>query len=42
MLKSLKLNKKPEDKRTKKEEKEEPRNQKDFDLLDYYLNLHFT
>ena len=42
MLKSLKPNKKPEDKRTSKEEKEELTNQRDFDLLDYYLNLHFT
>ena len=32
MLKSSKPNKTPEDKRTKKEEKEEPTNPKDFDL----------
>ena len=42
MPKSLKLNKMPEEQRISKEEKEELKNLRDFDLLDYYLNLHFT
>ena len=39
MLKSSKLNKMPEDKRTKTEEEEEPIRQKNSDWLDHYLNL---
>jgi hypothetical protein len=31
----------PEEPRTSKEEKEEPKKVKDFDLLDCYLNLSF-
>jgi hypothetical protein len=37
--KSLKLNKTPEDKRIKTEEKEELTRQKNSDWLDRYLNL---
>jgi hypothetical protein len=39
ILKNYKLNKMLEDKRINKEEKEELTNQKDYDLVDYYLNI---
>jgi hypothetical protein len=35
-IKNLKINKKQEDKRINKEEKREPKNKKDFDLLSIF------